>query len=127
MNEREAPPSAWRSREGVDESQETLGNINDVLRTVRSVVWSYVRERWPDFSEDGKGMAEHFCQDFLSLINPSADQVRLSREQRVFLRVALFDAWTFKGYPRSTPSVDRNKVLGVATYLNSLALLQQHR
>jgi hypothetical protein len=110
------------SRREVHEARETpqTNTINDVLGVFKGQLHSHVRDLSPDFEEDARAMAEGFCQEFLCLLNPAAERVHLNGSQSVFVREALFESWAFKGYPSDSPAVDQNKVLGVATYLNSL-------
>jgi hypothetical protein len=119
MHERERYPSP----DFLDEAEEMPGHITDVLGMVKGHFRNSVNERFPDFGYDAEGLGELFAHDFLSLISPSALEVELKREQRVFLRMALCDAVDFRRYPDAGPDIDRNKVLGVATYINSLARL----
>jgi len=124
MSEREGGNPAFQTQDRVTEMQEKPGHITDVLRSVKGQIWEYVNKRWPAFSESGEGLGEVVSQDFLSLLIPAALGVELSQAQRVFLRVALCEAVTFKKNRVYDPDIDRNKILGVATYLNTLALLK---
>jgi hypothetical protein len=121
MNEREDKRLAFSGRE-VHEARETpqTNTINDVLRALQAQLQDHVHDLSPDFEEDGRLIAEKFCQEFLCLLNPGVERVHLNGSQSIFVQEALRKLWNFKGYPRSSPTIDENKVLGVATYLNSL-------
>ena len=127
MNERQGyRPSQPEMAKPHGESPET-NTIDYVLTSVESRIQFRIQEVSPELESYGHLLGEAFANEFRGLLNPGVETMHLTSSQAAFVVEALMQVWSIEGAlslsknPIS-PVMDLPKLLGVATYLNSLAL-----
>jgi hypothetical protein len=127
--EQSTPPHEHR-----EERERSPHSVRDfILNTFKKDLDVQILTFHPRFSKDAEMLADAFRHEVVDLLQPAAEQLLLNDSQMWYVRSLLSSAFGFRlqlqaNHFSGKPSthVDQERIIAVATYINSLVAIGRH-